>query len=123
MVAVAEPLVGVNHPRVSRVAAARARLNAIKVRERIEAYVLSCGRAGATSDEICMALDLGPQSVSARLLELRGEAKNVVLPAVLTIARKDGKALTRPTGSGCPARVHVHVVFGTPGEQLDLPVG
>lgn len=119
--ALREPLTGRHHPAVSARAASAARLNSIKQRARIETFVLACGTTGATSDEICLALNLGPQSVSARLLELRGEAKNCLAPAALTIARRlDGKAVTRPTGSGCAARVHVHAVLCGDAEQMNL---
>lgn len=118
--ATAELLTGRHHPATSLAAASRARLSRIAQHERIEAYVLSCGKDGATSDEISLALDIKPHSLSARLLELRGEEKNNPMDPVLVIAKQNGKDLTRLTESGCPARVHIHFLFAGKMGQLDL---
>lgn len=115
-----EPAVGARHPRPSWDAAERAGKGAASQRSRIEDYVRRRGIEGATSVEICAALEMGAQSVSARLQELRGDRRDGWWPVRLRYAEIDGKRLRRAFHGGTPAYVHVHVAAVIEGEQMRL---
>jgi hypothetical protein len=106
-----EPLSGRAHPSTSVEAAAGGALSAGYQRERIEAFILSCGEDGATYDEVCAALKLDGTSVAARLQELRGEVRNNPALARVVVRCVDGVEGTRKTRKGKSARVHVHVML------------
>jgi DNA-binding transcriptional ArsR family regulator len=105
-------------PRSSSAESAAALLSGDKnqLRVIVADRIRGCREQGAIADEICAALELGHNSITPRITELK-EAGNVV-----ELYDRNGKRVRRKTRQGCMAGVVVAVDFAPAGAQQFLPL-